>query len=638
MLSDVTTADVTPGEVASNDSSDDDDGDTDDHSIQQSAEVIVLGANAGSDVTSEEYSSRIQELSRFKPQLRASIATALQERSDAEAQENLYGKRLDAKMSKSGTLKKGLRTSEMERIQLRDNLDQLEVDLQSEPCSVPEHALMKEELLELNTKHLQLEKQHKQQALMLAEFQKDNATLEVRLSNVGIEKSVSLTESGRLMAHVASMERRAIMANAESFPPVAYEAGDLDGDLESIDTDHQGDDQYIAGSQEVYRGGYLKSEKSNPHIERVNAAILEDDDSTTDEMLIQKTLKGAGTIMGKGDDLEKFHIQSAKEFNIDWFERWFRKLHSLGVSSLVAQEFGHMLQYREVVGSSEELKTWKKNQGGFLDRDIYHGEKMYEAITAGKHQQLQVAVGRYLRNNGKKTLSSLSTVIARVFRFVCSTAICARNLKLMNYIRGPNMTDVQYALTVQHKMDEMRRAEAWSTQEDMFCTNIMGQFGAAVENAFPKLMSLWPSGQAGYDFIEALTSHIIDHGDVTSLTHSHQMAYGLGAPSENGYTQKQKDKYQRRKAKLAEKSKNNQGRNLSYPDIPADIDPKEHCTCCGSRQHLFKNCPRSDFDCHCCGKQGHMKHCCPCEDCKKTRKKSDKRTGRTQKANKTKGQ
>ena len=72
-----------------------------------------------------------------------------------------------------------------------------------------------------------------------------------------------------------------------------------------------------------------------------------------------------------------------------------------------------MPHYREVVGSSEELETWKRNQGGLLD--IYHGEKMYEAIIAGKHQQLQVVVGRYLRNNGKKTLSDLSTVIAKVF-------------------------------------------------------------------------------------------------------------------------------------------------------------------------------------------------------------------------------
>ena len=49
---------------------------------------------------------------------------------------------------------------------------------------------------------------------------------------------------------------------------------------------------------------YLKEEKPNPYIERVNAAILEDDDSTTDEMLIQKTFKGAGTIIRKEDDLQ----------------------------------------------------------------------------------------------------------------------------------------------------------------------------------------------------------------------------------------------------------------------------------------------------------------------------------------------
>ena len=97
------------------------------------------------------------------------------------------------------------------------------------------------------------------------------------------------------------------------------------------------------------------------------------------------------------------------------------------------------------------------NHGGFLD--IYHGEKMHEAIIAGKHQQLQVAVGRYLRINGKKTLSGLSTVIAKVFRFVCNTVICARNLKLMSYTRGPSLLDVQYALSVQQKMDEIRKAE-----------------------------------------------------------------------------------------------------------------------------------------------------------------------------------
>ena len=160
---------------------------------------------------------------------------------------------------------------------------------------------------------------------------------------------------------------------------------------------------------------------------------------------------------------------------------------------------------------------------------------MYEAIMVGKHQQLQVAVGRYLRNNGKKALSGLSTIIAKVFRFVCSTAVCARNLKLMNYIRGPDVSDVQYVLSVQQKMDEMRRAEEWSTQEDMFCINVMGQFGSAVESSFPKLLSLWLSGHVGYDYIEAPTGVVIDNGHITDPSRSHQLAYGLGAPSEGGY-------------------------------------------------------------------------------------------------------
>ena len=96
---------------------------------------------------------------------------------------------------------------------------------------------------------------------------------------------------------------------------------------------------------------------------------------------------------------------------------------------------------------------------------------------------------------------------------------------------------------------------------------------------------------------------------------------------------KRKDTYLHRKAKLADK-KNIQGTrspNSSYPDVPADIDPKEQCTGCGSRRHLIKDCPRSDFDCHCCGKQGLRRHCCSCEDCKKSRMKSDRRAGRTHK-------
>ena len=202
---------------------------------------------------------------------------------------------------------------------------------------------------------------------MLAEFQTENATLEVRLWNIGTEKPLtSVTESGRLLTHVASMQRCATM-NAEAFTPVAADCGDLDCDPH-LDED-QNDSGLIAGSRDVLKGGikmkakglnYPEEEKSNPYTERVYATILEDDDSTTDEMSIQKTFKGACTIMEKGDDLEKFRIQSANEFSIDWFERWFQKLHSLGIASLVAQEFGHMLQFGEVVGSPEELKNGKR--------------------------------------------------------------------------------------------------------------------------------------------------------------------------------------------------------------------------------------------------------------------------------------
>ena len=152
MASNTTTADVESEEVTQAASLEDDAGDPDDTNNLAHAEMIVSGGDT-SDVTSAEYSTRIQELSEQVQTLRASIATALQERSDAEAQESLYGKRLDAEMSKSSTLKKDLRTSEMERIQLRDNLEQLEVVLQSESCSVPEHKLIKEELVELSNQH-----------------------------------------------------------------------------------------------------------------------------------------------------------------------------------------------------------------------------------------------------------------------------------------------------------------------------------------------------------------------------------------------------------------------------------------------------------------------------------------------------
>ena len=85
-------------------------------------------------------------------------------------------------MHKSSVMKNEMRAIENSKAELHRTLNQLETDIQQESCSMPEHALMKEELVELNKEHRQLEKQHEQQALMLAEFQTENATLEVRLS------------------------------------------------------------------------------------------------------------------------------------------------------------------------------------------------------------------------------------------------------------------------------------------------------------------------------------------------------------------------------------------------------------------------------------------------------------------------
>ena len=52
----------------------------------------------------------------------------------------------------------------------------------------------------LSERHRKLKQQHAQQALVLAEYQTKNATLEVRLSNVGLEQPVtSVTESGLIV-------------------------------------------------------------------------------------------------------------------------------------------------------------------------------------------------------------------------------------------------------------------------------------------------------------------------------------------------------------------------------------------------------------------------------------------------------
>ena len=97
---------------------------------------------------------------------------------------------------------------------------------------------------------------------MLAEFQKENDSLEGRLSNIAVERSQrSVTESGRLMSHVALMERRATLSNMEEWPAIEQESGDLDGDIKTFGTDDS-NDQCIPGSKGIHPGGIKMKAKS----------------------------------------------------------------------------------------------------------------------------------------------------------------------------------------------------------------------------------------------------------------------------------------------------------------------------------------------------------------------------------------
>ena len=124
MSSNTTTADVEPEEVTQHASSEDEAGDLDDTN-NSFAEMIVSG-DMTSDVTSDEYSSRISVLQNQLKSLRASYAVALQDREDAETQEALYNKRLDAEMHKSSVMKNEMRAIENSKAELNRTLNQLE--------------------------------------------------------------------------------------------------------------------------------------------------------------------------------------------------------------------------------------------------------------------------------------------------------------------------------------------------------------------------------------------------------------------------------------------------------------------------------------------------------------------------------
>ena len=125
--------------------------------------MTVSGAIT-SDVTSAEYSSRISVLSEHLRSLRASYAVALQDREDAETQESLYSKRLDAEIAKFTTIKHEVRAIEKSKLELNRTLNQLEAVMQERSCSMLEHENLKEDLVELTERHTKSEQQHAQQA------------------------------------------------------------------------------------------------------------------------------------------------------------------------------------------------------------------------------------------------------------------------------------------------------------------------------------------------------------------------------------------------------------------------------------------------------------------------------------------
>ena len=155
------------------------------------------------------------------------------------------------------------------------------------------------------------------------------------------------------------------------------------------------------------------------------------------------------------------------------------------------------------------MKIWHKHQYAFLD--MYHGNKLYAAILKGKNQQLLVATNRYLRETGhKKSLVELGEVIATTFQFVQSHAETGKVLTGCSTVRPANQSDLQYALTVQVELDRMRERSLIVDVEDMFCTNVIGQLGTAIEQHAAQLMRLWPTGLCGFAFLDMVLKSIVE--------------------------------------------------------------------------------------------------------------------------------
>ena len=143
-----------------------------------------------------------------------------------------------------------------------------------------------------------------------------------------------------------------------------------------------------------------------------------------DEMQIQKLLKQAGVIKCAEDDLEKLKVPDKDHFTMSWFAKLLTKLQSLQVASLVANTFGWMDEFSEAVGAPEDMKIWPNSQFCFLD--MYHGEKLYEAVMKGRHRQLLIAFKKHNRASKKTSLQMLAEVIADTFSYPMASSECKK--------------------------------------------------------------------------------------------------------------------------------------------------------------------------------------------------------------------
>jgi hypothetical protein len=324
-------------------------------------DIAGAGENA-SDITIQEYADSIRNLN---VRLHASYAKNQDAREDvkrAERSEDQLRTQLDEEIESKRALRAELAQSTQTRIALDLECNNIRNELNDRVCTDVEHIDLQAKLDDSHQELTQLLLQHSQLTLMYETYKEENVDLSKRLSGntAAFNPDVELTTIER---HAASLVRRATLQGMPSQPePVAEtaagsEAGDLDGD-ETVKI-IPGSDKLVPGGIPVKGGAsriHSLQAKFNPYAVRAVSLLQVEDESPTDEIVIQKLLKQAGIIMSNTDKLEELYIPAMEKFNVTWFTKFFSKLQDCQVSSLVAHSFGWMDEYKEIVGSHEEMK------------------------------------------------------------------------------------------------------------------------------------------------------------------------------------------------------------------------------------------------------------------------------------------